>query len=1530
MSERYPLLNQPLTRLGAPEVDNFYLDMNGIVHNCTHGPDTDINSRLTEEQMMLKIFAYLERMFDLIRPKKLVYMAIDGCAPRAKMNQQRSRRFRSAKDAAEAAEAQRRSGEAVPEGQPFDSNCITPGTDFMVRLNAHLKWFIRKKVGSDPLWQSPQIILSGHDVPGEGEHKIMEHIRCARASPHWKPNQRHCLYGLDADLIMLGLVTHEPHFCLLREKVRFGGGFRGQPNREIFDASTDPGDSFVLLQVGLLRDYLDGEMRNGLALDALPMEYNLEHVIDDFVFLCYLVGNDFVPSLPTFDINEGALNNLIDLYVEMLPSLGGYLVEDGDVKLERLEMILAQLGAQEEDILAARARDAEAFANKQDRRSGRRRPKEVSDMTIDEEADTSAMKDFSEMSKVLMPRAENDGSGGDLSGAESDRVSDSDMSDASISRIASEPTMMSENFRRIFLEGGEGEGGKGAVDMYKEHYYSQKLGIDPNNPEEVAQVAHDYLEGLIWVFKYYYCGCASWQYFYPHHYAPLASDLKNLTARKIEYVKSEPFYPFQQLLSVMPAGSAHLLPRAYRPLMCEESSPIRDFYPEDFPIDFEGKRNDWEGVCLVPFIDASRLLEAERTIDPSLLSAAEKERNVRSLPQLFQYDESVTSDVCPSPSTDGASKYMPAIHGSKCAVFTLPPYPAEQPPLRPMLAKGTSVGVRSPAGYPTLRTLQCDMRREMAAVNVLGTASKKDSVIVRLDQVAESLKVATAEAVAQATMGQRCFVEWPYLREALVVAVSDATQKITPAGKQVFSHEQAIQWKKDCQGIHRDFRVGRGTDVGVISVMLHVRTCVGLKTQLDGSQVKTFDDAEGLFPLQVTLRKHPAPDMRRSERAQPTEEEAKQALPTGTNVVFLGESHFGCSATVTDSPDATRQSATTLTVAIQPPAIALPKKGATQRLAKSIETRFEPAHVASKRAKCNGMEFGRVTSTIFVQLAEDPDESGNSFGGKRVDLGLGLKHGAKQAYVPGYVRPKPGTGLDGEKMQWEYSDKAVQLVAAYKRAYPWLFNALCASDDLKMSAEDLFPGMDPLMANAQVQNAQKWVKAQPVNRRKLVGLEVKLASDEAIAAIEASIPQSPLLPPPVLVENVKPKLLLCAPEKGKADTVAAGGAMGLGDRVVFVGGLSDTGSVSIPFGACGTVVGLYGDKHVDLLLDVPVAGASDLSGRCSKGRGLLVSSSCLLNVSRPAFAVTSANAHLKSGGQAPTIAPAASQWVARQARQAASVSTAAAAAVEMAAAVAPNAMAAAAAAAAAASAATQANAKSSAPAQKVKGAGAKGTRSEVEDAKTAAAAAIMGSLMGGANGAKGAAPADAANFWKNLQTQAGAAPTAPAAPAPAAATTEADAFWKSLQAQNDGAGAPASAPVPSPAPPPKPSAALLKPQVITGAARPAPPPKRTAKPAQRGGFQGDSRKLDAGEHPSGEDVETRAERLEDIDSEWMQPTEHNPANPKLGEGASMSWQQEHLMEGKSETDFHAEMDARRGGGRGRGRSGGRGKGGDRS
>ena len=73
--------------------------MNGIIHNCSHPNDNDPSFRISEHKIFQDIFHYLEVLFRIVKPKKVMFMAIDGVAPRAKMNQQRGRRFRSAKDA---------------------------------------------------------------------------------------------------------------------------------------------------------------------------------------------------------------------------------------------------------------------------------------------------------------------------------------------------------------------------------------------------------------------------------------------------------------------------------------------------------------------------------------------------------------------------------------------------------------------------------------------------------------------------------------------------------------------------------------------------------------------------------------------------------------------------------------------------------------------------------------------------------------------------------------------------------------------------------------------------------------------------------------------------------------------------------------------------------------------------------------------------------------------------------------------------------------------------------------------------------------------------------------------------------------------------------------------------------------------------------------------------------------------------------------------------------------------------------------
>jgi 5'-3' exoribonuclease 2 len=213
-----------------PKVHNLYLDMNGIIHPCCHPLDRP--QPTSETEMFGLIFEYMDRVIGIVKPSKILYLAIDGVAPRAKMNQQRSRRFRTALDAQEKAERttsikNKWAAEGIKftdrptegAGQTFDSNVITPGTEFMANLSKALQLCIVERLHNSERWQNLQVIFSDASVPGEGEHKILDFIRSQRAQKNYDPNTSHCIHGADADLIMLGLSTHEAHFYILREAV---------------------------------------------------------------------------------------------------------------------------------------------------------------------------------------------------------------------------------------------------------------------------------------------------------------------------------------------------------------------------------------------------------------------------------------------------------------------------------------------------------------------------------------------------------------------------------------------------------------------------------------------------------------------------------------------------------------------------------------------------------------------------------------------------------------------------------------------------------------------------------------------------------------------------------------------------------------------------------------------------------------------------------------------------------------------------------------------------------------------------------------------------------------------------------------------------------------------------------------------------------------------------------------------------------------------------------------------------------------
>ncbi|CAM9801088.1 unnamed protein product [Chrysoparadoxa australica] len=367
------------------EFDNLYIDMNGIIHPCAHpegGPQPE-----TEEEMYINVMKYVDRLFAAVRPRKVLFLAIDGVAPRAKMNQQRSRRFKSAQEAkekdqikAEIREDMMSRNLPVPpeDGPMWDSNVITPGTQFMHRLSEYLHYYVQLRLNTNKYWRNIKVLFSDANEPGEGEHKIMSYVRRQRSQPGYDPNTTHVLHGLDADLIMLGLATHEVKFAILREQVTFGrkdrekrddaakaqqaiaDSFAGKSKEKRGSFGEHDGDELTskplqLLRVWVLREYLDVEFGCLSAPGALPFPYDFERIVDDFVFLCFFVGNDFLPHLPSLSIRDGALDFLQNVYKHKLGSMGDYLTRPGGkVNLKGVEVMLAAVGEIEDEVFRSR------------------------------------------------------------------------------------------------------------------------------------------------------------------------------------------------------------------------------------------------------------------------------------------------------------------------------------------------------------------------------------------------------------------------------------------------------------------------------------------------------------------------------------------------------------------------------------------------------------------------------------------------------------------------------------------------------------------------------------------------------------------------------------------------------------------------------------------------------------------------------------------------------------------------------------------------------------------------------------------------------------------------------------------------------------------------------------------------------------------------------------------------------------------------------------------------------------------------
>ena len=781
------------------EFDNLYVDMNGIIHPCSHGA---VHPR-TEEEMYVYVCKYLDRLVNTVRPRKVLFLAIDGVAPRAKMNQQRTRRFKSAKEAKETYESKQATKEEMQASgkyilpteldEVWDSNVITPGTEFMEKLSKYIRFFIVDRMNSNPYWSKLKVIFSDEREPGEGEHKIIDFIRRERNEPGYNPNTRHILHGLDADLIMLGLATHEAHFTILRDQVLFGKENRNAgrkfPEQEAYDAIQRAagkkvaeggskednefpyGTPFVMLHIPILREYLRAEFQ---CLETVPFGFDFERIVDDFVFICFFVGNDFLPHLPSLEIRDGAIELLYNIYKRLLPSMKNYLTSQGGiVNLPQVQEILREIGIVEDEIFRRKrmadesemkrhARNIKAIEEKhgegetieqmaiqaslmQSKLDGtlfsvesreqkieklkakvglldeppslikegesdtkdKRRPnlkpkkrprKEFEDTGILGDEDMNVDKKTT--NDLNVSRDDEDTSPGDkklklehVTDSNKNKIKDEKIKDETTDSLTvkeeanlnmdEEALIGSDNANNVEVEGmvkeesfetmtedddlfdkeDEEEEIEVIEDIlnapvksevmdnppsqedikvakeelarrvkqkyeeklkkikqevqdtvrtweqgYKERYYGDKFKVKSLEMGGGKELMFErYIEGLCWVYQYYYRGCPSWGWFFPFHYAPFASDLVDIEKYPIKFEIGEPLRPLEQLMGVLPPESAEALPPVLGNLMVDEESPIKDFYPTAFPIDPCGKHLPHLHVVLLPFIDEVRL-----------------------------------------------------------------------------------------------------------------------------------------------------------------------------------------------------------------------------------------------------------------------------------------------------------------------------------------------------------------------------------------------------------------------------------------------------------------------------------------------------------------------------------------------------------------------------------------------------------------------------------------------------------------------------------------------------------------------------------------------------------------------------------------------------------------------------------------------------------------------------------------------------------------------------------------------------------
>jgi 5'-3' exoribonuclease 1 len=984
-----------------------------------------------------------------------------------------------------------------------------------------------------------------------------------------------------------------------------------------------------------MREYLDMEF-NSLS-SSLSFPYDFERVLDDFILLALFVGNDFLPNLPNLHINEGALGLMFKIYKEVLPTCQGYIQDGGRVDMSRLQKILDGISeVVEKEAFEIEAIDSLYLAGKRENGQNERQllhqmeQKKAKDgkMVITDKQELifrqvsnyllsghtgkgttihfempfkardkkfidklardlnmSCHLDYDETDKSTYAELafDSDDDFDDEEEAESEPSEIDEEAIAARDRVLKkyqEAQIIPDALSKEDIAREEKEKFEAGLKQWKADYYKEKMDIDIDNQQQMDGLVGAYIVGIQWVLKYYYEGVASWGWFYPYHYAPKISDLKNVVRfQDHEFTIGQPFKPFEQLMGVLPSLSKKLLPAAYRDLMTDIASPIIDFYPRNFDLDMNGKKQDWEAIVKIPFIDEKRLLEAMKNREQRL-TKEEASMTRLGTSYKFVYDTELAKKdpeewpVYPSPLPG----VFPDIHHCLVRedVYKLPSLTEKDLKFRKGLLPGAKVGQNALAGFPSLQTIPYTYEIKHHGVHVFQQDSRNESVII---SIKNKYRNADIEEIAKLFLYRSIYVQYPYLKEAVVIGVSNAEKKYyvnyKNGKKQILEH-----FWDDKERENWESRMGRaeylpskrfGLVIGDIEVGFHVCVLNGMHQTEDGALVKEFvnPSLEDLVPIQLVVIKVANPDPRYIEKPAPPIEES---FPVQSNVFFLGSKFLGAQATVVGHSNGNVD--IEMTVPVEEGYQMEPEFGHEIAREQENDIQYSSGSDIAREIGISPLALSKLTSALTV----------NDKSSQKINVGLNLKFESRSEKVLGYTRKHPHG-------YWEYSNAAVALIREYCEKFPEFVQLLKSQRGGGMLSTADFGWTTE--GSKALRKMKDWINSKKIDTLTRASLDTEELVDSYCHQIEKCAIKyheayEDLDFKKVVIRGVPRKVLL---RPSDAAVRLNYQTFSLGDRVIYV---CDTGSV--PLGNKGTVVGVQ-EKVVDVVFDTTFMSGSTLGGR---------------------------------------------------------------------------------------------------------------------------------------------------------------------------------------------------------------------------------------------------------------------------------------------------------------------------------------------